>query len=123
MRARLASLATNLLLAIVVWLVIAALVMLNFLAWPRTLTGWLLVLAIGPIIYLLAEGVVLGLFMGLEVLPPVQRLSRWVKLRAPVTGISWLRIAVLLGAALTLIGVLALFGFLGHAVLGSDGHL
>jgi hypothetical protein len=41
----------------VLWLILAGTLLLTAWTWPKTMTGWIVTLSLGPMLYLLAEAV------------------------------------------------------------------
>ena len=75
-----------------VWLMLCAIAMFELGLWPRTVVGWALCLAFGPVAYLTG---MLALELAMNVLrdvPWVRRSSDWVERRTAQKRFSWLRI-------------------------------
>ena len=87
------------------WLVLCVVAMFEFWIWPRTVVGWALCIAMGPVAYV-AGVVAVELTMSLlHRLPWVRRPSEWVERRTAQKHFSWLRVGYALVGPLCLLVV------------------
>src|SRR4029077_1571797 len=77
----------------------------EFWVWPRTVVGWALCVALGPVAYLAGLAAVELAMRLFHRLPWVARSSEWVEQRTAQRRFSWLRIGYALVGPLCLLVV------------------
>ena len=73
------SLGRSIVVGVLAWLALVAAVLVQGWGWPRTLTGWAVILLLGPMVFILVELVVELAMQGIIRLPGVAALVRWLK--------------------------------------------
>ena len=96
--------------------------MLTFWVWPRTLPGLLLLLTVGPVLYLLGLAVAEGTLLFLSRQALITRFHRRLEESTRREAISPLRILVFLIEALLLLGIVGLLVWGITSILGERTH-
>ena len=97
------SVSLNVLLAGLAWLVLVTIALFEFGVQPRTIIGWGVVIAVGPIAWLGLQVAGEFVFWIIGSLPWVRRSREWVERRTAGQRVSFLRIGyVLVGGVLLL---------------------